>query len=282
MYIGRAVDLRRRVLSYWGDAAEVRGLRRMVAAAARLEALECDSAHEAAWLERNLLERRRARWNRALGGAEVPVWIAVDVDDRRPGVRVVHEHELPSDVAVFGPYLGGTRVRLAVEALHRAAPLAWTGTGITGSERAMGERLGVTPADHASIAALVLAVLAREADAVAVVRATLTSRQDAAADRLDYETAAAIRDELGALAWVVESQRATAGEPVDLEIAGWHDGSMVALAMHDGRLDEWTVRPASIRVGEARAGRTPPEWRAFAERAAILAARLAAVRSPPG
>ena len=45
---------------------------------ARVEAVSCDSVHEAAWLERNMLEGRRPPWNRALGGNEVPVAIRVD------------------------------------------------------------------------------------------------------------------------------------------------------------------------------------------------------------
>ena len=44
----------------------------MVPQIARIEGVACDSAHEAAWLERNLLEFRRPRWNRAIGGQEVP------------------------------------------------------------------------------------------------------------------------------------------------------------------------------------------------------------------
>ena len=280
LYIGRAVDLRRRVLSYWGDAAEVRGLGRMVAAAARLEALVCDSPHEAAWLERNLLERRRARWNRVLGGAEVPVWIAVSVDVRRPSVRVVHAHELSLGAAVFGPYLGGTRVRLAVSALHRAAPLAWTGTGITASERAMGERLGVGPADRVALAQRVLAVLARDLAAVEAAQDVLLARQDAAVARLDYETAAAVRDELEALAWVTAPQRATLADPVDRDIAAWHDGLLVSLSIHAGHLDEWVVKPSRARAAMDRVALTPPEWRVFAERGAVLAARLAAAVVP--
>jgi excinuclease ABC subunit C len=90
LYIGRAVDLRRRVGSYWADLGDRRHLIRMVPQIASLEAVACDSAHEAAWLERNLLERSKPRWNRARGGAEVPVYIRLD---RRPGVArlaVVH------------------------------------------------------------------------------------------------------------------------------------------------------------------------------------------------
>lgn len=50
----------------------------MVRRIARVEALVCDSAHEAAWLERNLLERRLPPWNRSRGGQEVPVWVRLD------------------------------------------------------------------------------------------------------------------------------------------------------------------------------------------------------------
>src|SRR3982074_414582 len=55
LYIGRATNLRRRVGSYWtqpkGRLAEI--VRRI----GRIEAAICQSEHEAAWLERNLLEQ---------------------------------------------------------------------------------------------------------------------------------------------------------------------------------------------------------------------------------
>src|SRR5215510_7357692 len=66
LYIGRTADLRRRVPSYWGGLRDRRHLRRMVPNIARVEALVCASEHEAAWLERNLLEHRKPRWNRSL------------------------------------------------------------------------------------------------------------------------------------------------------------------------------------------------------------------------
>jgi excinuclease UvrABC nuclease subunit len=59
LYLGRSVSLRRRVASYWGDLGDRGHLAAMVARIARVEAVPCDSAHEAAWLERNLLERRK-------------------------------------------------------------------------------------------------------------------------------------------------------------------------------------------------------------------------------
>ena len=59
LYVGRAVNLRRRVLSYWGDLGDRGHLAPMVARIAGVEAVVCDSAHEAAWLEQRLRERKR-------------------------------------------------------------------------------------------------------------------------------------------------------------------------------------------------------------------------------
>src|SRR6185369_9025794 len=57
LYIGRASELRSRVASYWSDLADRAHLAAMVRRIQRIDAVACDSAHEAAWLERNLLEQ---------------------------------------------------------------------------------------------------------------------------------------------------------------------------------------------------------------------------------
>jgi excinuclease UvrABC nuclease subunit len=113
LYIGRAVSLRRRVQSYWRDLGDRAHLAPMVARIARVEAVPCDSAHEAAWLERNLLGRRLPPWNRTPGGQEAEVWIRLSDSPRAPGLTVVRR-SAPGD---FGPYLGGLKVRDAVSGL---------------------------------------------------------------------------------------------------------------------------------------------------------------------
>jgi excinuclease ABC subunit C len=76
LYLGRAICLRRRVASYWGDLGDRGHLAVMVARIARVEAVPCASGHEAAWLERNLLQRGKPPWNRnPSGGQESEVWI---------------------------------------------------------------------------------------------------------------------------------------------------------------------------------------------------------------
>src|SRR5690242_21846399 len=90
LYVGRATALRDRVGSYWTDLGDRRHLLRMVPLIARIEAVACDSVHEAAWLERNLLERAKPRWNRIRGGTEVPVCIRLERVAGVPRLTVVH------------------------------------------------------------------------------------------------------------------------------------------------------------------------------------------------
>ena len=70
LYVGPATTLRSRVASYWSDLRDREHLGPMVARVARIEAVACDSAHEAAWLERNLLETSLPRWNRSWPAAD--------------------------------------------------------------------------------------------------------------------------------------------------------------------------------------------------------------------
>src|SRR3982074_606745 len=111
LYIGRATNLRRRVGSYW-TGPEGR-LAEMVRRIGRIEAVICQSEHEAAWLERNLLEQALPPGDKAAGGQEVPVFLRLDWQSGSPGVAVVHSIEPSTCGRHFGPYLGGGKGRLA-------------------------------------------------------------------------------------------------------------------------------------------------------------------------
>lgn len=124
LYVGRAVCLRRRVASYWYDLRDRGHLAAMVARIARVEAVPCASAHEAAWLERNLLERRTPPWNRSRsGGQEAEVWIRLSQSADVPGVAVARRPRSGDRARYFGPYLGGQKARDAVSGLGRVLPL---------------------------------------------------------------------------------------------------------------------------------------------------------------
>ncbi len=277
LYVGRATHLRSRVSSYWSDLRERRHLAPMVASVERVEALVCDSVHEAAWLERNVLEASMPRWNRTAGGQEVPVCIRMDAGPRSPGLRVVHSDRCADDVDTFGPYLGGWQVRLAVAALHRVLPLAYAGTGLRGAEVDMARLRGIDATDRERLAARLTDVLRREPIAVAWVRAELETLRDRASDKLAFELAARVDAELKAFAWIASTQRVTTLADSHADAYGWCDGLLVRYEIRAGRLSAWTQRACGPARAQSYVERTPHEWTDFAERNAKLAAALAAL-----
>jgi excinuclease ABC subunit C len=231
LYLGRAVSLRRRVLSYWGDLGDRGHLAPMVARIARVETVVCDSAHEAAWLERNLLRQRLPPWNRTPGGQEAEVWIRLSASPRAPGLTVLRRPS-PGD---FGPYLGGQRARDAVSGLGRVLPLGHAGDGKTGTERDLARIRGASPEARACLARTIAAVLSREQAAVAALRVELTARRDAAATALAFEFAAKLQAELEALDWITGEQKVTRAQD-DADVCGWAEGVLVCLEIRGGRM----------------------------------------------
>jgi excinuclease ABC subunit C len=276
LYLGRATHLRSRVASYWGDLRDRAHLAPMVARVARIEAVACDSAHEAAWLERNLLRARKPPWNRAPdGGQESEVWIRLSDDARDPGLTVVYDND--ERARNFGPYLGGRQVRLAVSGLSRVLPLHYAGGALTGTGRDLARIRGVGPADRAALTAKAAAVLGRDPAEVSALRASLVQRRDAASASLAFELAARLHQEAEALDWVTAEQKVTRPGAADHDVCGWSDGILVRFEVRDGRLAGWTLRTCGAAAARRHLAATPPEWAAFAQRNAELAARL----SPP-
>ncbi len=287
LYVGRATSLRSRVRSYFGDLADRPRLAPMVASIAAIEAVACESEHEAAWLERNLLEAALPPWNRTPGGQEVAVCITLDGSPATPGLTVVHADTVSArsagrpGVRHFGPYLGGARVRLAAAGLRRVYPLGYAGDGQAGAMADMARRRGVSPSDRAALLTALAAVLDRDPLAVAGAEAELTRRRDAAAAAERFELAGRIHAELTALQWVVCPQRATVLEPVNATLAGFADGILVTFEITGGRMRGWRQQPSTPTLARSELAATPAQWREFAGRNAVLAARLtSAVRQP--
>jgi len=289
LYLGRATALRARVASYWAaDLGDRRHLAPMVSRVARIEAVRCESVHEAAWLERNLLERSLPRWNRTAGGQETEVYLELDERSAAPGLTVRHQPRSGSWRRPFGPYLGGLRARQAAAGLNRVLPLAAIGTGLTGTRRELARARGRHPAGHdpvgqdsasrEQIAAEVEAVLDRDPAAVARARAGLEALRDQASAALAYELAGRIQGELAALDWVTSPQRVTSQGAADFDACGWSRGLLVTFGVRGGRLSLWSQRACPQAGASAAVAATPPGWAGFAGRNAELAAALAAVQ----
>ena len=281
LYIGRATALRQRVGSYWGDLRDRRHLRRMVPRIARIEAVACDSVHEAGWLERNLLERAKPRWNRIRGGTESPVCIRLDLTGRAPRLAVEHWPGTPHWPGVrgagetFGPYLGGTQARLAVSALDRVLPLRYTDAQLAGGLKDLARVRGIDDSDRERLLSTATGVLRREPAAIETVHAHLVELRGRASGNLAFELAARLQAEIEAVAWIVAEQKVTQLRPeADTEAYGWDDGLLVKFRIRGGRLSGWEQRACGGAAARPYLERTPAAWAAFATRAAELGRRL--------
>jgi excinuclease ABC subunit C len=281
LYIGRATELRPRVASYWSKLRGRRHLARMVPRIDRIEAVACDSVHEATWLERNLLERSLPRWNRTRGGQETPVYLRLDPHPGKPGLTVAHVRQSADEISYFGPYLGGERARLTVSALHRILPLAHTGNRLRGAELDMARARGVDPLDAPALAEAVAAVLRRDPEAIAQARSALTAARDRASGAMAFELAGRIQEEIQALEWTTGIQRVTVEDGPEADVYGWSDGILVHFAIRAGRLEQWTQRSCGPARALDRLASTPPEWSEFARRAAELAVALGGPQPAP-
>jgi len=274
LYVGRATTLRSRVASYWSDLRGREHLAPMVARVAAIEAVACDSAHEAAWLERNLLQTSLPRWNRTPGGQESAVYIRMDARPAAPGLFVVHRAEPTAQVRHFGPYLGRQRVRRAITALDRLLPLSATGTRLTGTERDIARARGAVSTDRSALISSLTAILAREPAAVSDARSELERLRDRAAGVLAYEMAARIQDEIVALDWVTCPQKVTTMDATNHTVSGWSSGTLVQFQISGGRVCTWSQRACGMPGAAHAVAATPRAWSAFMQRTAELAANM--------
>jgi excinuclease ABC subunit C len=282
LYVGRAACLRRRVASYWGDLGDRGHLAAMVARIARVEAVPCASAHEAAWLERNLLQRRTPPWNLSRsGGQEAEVWIRLSQSANAPGVTVARRPR-GDQARYFGPYLGGQKTRHAVSGLSRVLPLGpaayWATDPPAGTRRELARVRGGPASAGADLARAVAAVLDRDPAAVAALRGELIRRRDSAAAALAFEFAGRVQAELEAVDWITAEQKVTQAQPSDFDVLGWAGGVLVRFEVRAGRLSGWTQRVCAAAAARRHLARAPadpgPAWTDFARQTAELAALL--------
>jgi len=193
LYVGRAGDLSRRVRSYWGALDDRPHLRRMVKRVRDIEITECRTEHEAAFIERDLIERLDPPFNRIIG-TEVEVFIRLRPDG---ALHVIHD-TLEMGSLHFGPYLGGRAVHDAAIALRALYPLDREALAVAAAR-------GHDARDPADVRARLVALLGGDAAELAAAHARLAAMRDAGAERLAFEWAADMQRRITALQWIADA-----------------------------------------------------------------------------
>ena len=247
LYIGKALSLRKRVQSYFTDrdfGYDTERLTSLVSQIADVEYLLTANELEALILESNLIKQRRPRYNIVLRDDKHYPFIRLDLADPFPALRV--SRRIKKDGALyFGPYVPAGTMWNLLALLNKTFPLR-TCRSIAGRtlclEYHLGRCLGPCEGlvDREAYAEIVQKVrLVLEGKDQEVLR-QLQGQMEAAAQRLEFERAARIRDQITALREGTEGQRVISARGEDQDVFGLAaEGSEVQvqlLIVRGGRL----------------------------------------------
>ncbi|MFD6752427.1 MULTISPECIES: DEDD exonuclease domain-containing protein [Micromonospora] len=257
LYVGTSRDIATRVRSYFTAAEKRARISEMLAAAERVEALECAHSLEAEVRELRLIGAHAPPYNRRSKYPERVVWLKL-TDGPYPRLSVVREIS-PDDRAYLGPFSSRRAAELAAAGFHDAVPLRQCTHRLslrTVTPACALAELGrcpapcehrITPQEYDAVAVTPFAE-ATTGDAKPVVDALL-ARIEALAAGQRYEEAAVLRSRLAAvLRATVRMQRLAALTGIaevaaarPAEGGGWE----LALVRH-GRLAGAGVSPPGV------------------------------------
>lgn len=230
LYVGKAVSLRARVRSYFHKSAEHSvKTRRLVEKIADLEWMVTDTELEALVLECNLIKRYRPPYNIRLRDDKNYPFLCLTTSEPFPRLMLVRRVKNDGN-RYFGPYSGSRPVYQTIHLLNRLFPLVTCGEAFTGEpvrKPCLYYHLGRCPAPCAG-----LADRERYRETVREVELFLNGKHDKllknlyrqmeeAAERLEYERAAALRDQIRAVEQVLSQQKVVSTEMIDQDVLAY-------------------------------------------------------------
>ncbi len=230
IYVGKAVSLKSRVRSYFQSPAGLSAkVRVMTSHIADIEYIVTGSEVEALILEANLIKEHRPRYNVRLRDDKAYPFLKVTLNEPFP--RVVVTRRVERDGAkYFGPYTNSNAVRETTRFLRKLFPIRTCSLDLSGEldyrpcllyhiKRCVGPCANkVSPEEYNRLIEQVSLFLEGRHDRL--VPSLYREMRDAA-QKLEYERAARIRDQIRALERVAERQTVVSDKPVDQDLIGF-------------------------------------------------------------
>ena len=214
IYIGKAANLKSRVRSYFGSPRSLEGKTRVLASRiAQLEVVTTHTEQDALHLEATLVKRHQPFFNVRLKDDKHYPYLKIDVD--APWPRVTITRRVASDGArYFGPYASAKSVRTTLDLVKKLFPWRSCDKEITGSDprpcleyyirRCIAPCTSFcTPDEYQAVIDQTMLFLDGKSEAVLT---QLTTSMTDAAEELNFERAAQLRDQITAVERVTEPQ----------------------------------------------------------------------------
>jgi excinuclease ABC subunit C len=229
IYVGKAVNLRARVRSYFHQSTQhAPKIRRLVEEIVDIEFIVAGSELEALLLENNLIKKHQPRYNVRLKDDKRYPYIKVHWQDPFPRVTTTR-HILDDGARYFGPYTAAAAAYQTLDLVRKIFPYLTCTRTITGQdERAcLYYHIGRCAAPCIGVVGQqeYRAIIQRLCDFLSghteTVVADLERQMQVSAEALDFEKAALVRDQLRAIEHVVEKQKIMSPDMTDHDVVAF-------------------------------------------------------------
>ena len=239
VYVGKAKSLRSRLASYFQDLAALHPrTQAMVTTAAAVDWVTVDTEVEALQLEYSWIKEYDPRFNVRYRDDKSYPYLAVTLDEEFPRITVMRGAKRKG-VRYFGPYAHAWAIRETVDLLLRVFPARTCSTGVFKRHGQIGRPclLGyigkcsapcvgrVDAAEHRRIVEDFCAFLSGQ---TAAYTRRVEREMTAAANELDYERAARLRDDLRALERALEKNAVVLADGTDADVIGLAEDELEA------------------------------------------------------
>ncbi|MFA5967033.1 MAG: excinuclease ABC subunit UvrC [Patescibacteria group bacterium] len=126
IYVGKAVDLRKRVASYWNKTNQPIKTSKLLEKVAKLNFMITDTETEALILENQLIKKHMPQFNILLRDDKSYQYIRIDLNQPYPVIEVVRNPRTikkEARVRYFGPYTSGLAVKYTLQLINKIFPL---------------------------------------------------------------------------------------------------------------------------------------------------------------
>ncbi len=215
LYIGKSKSLRSRVRSYFRDAAYHHSPRiaTMVSKVAEIEFIVTDTEAEALALEANLIKQHQPHFNVLLKDDKKYPYLCITWSEDYPRIFITRKRRKNAKNRYYGPYVDTGLLRRTLQIAKRIFPLRQRRQPLFKDRPCLNYDIGqcpgvcqqmITPADYHKIVQRVAMVFQGRSHELVDI---LTAQMEKAAEELDFEKAAVIRDQIKGLETLSANQK---------------------------------------------------------------------------
>ncbi len=239
IYVGKAISLRKRTASYFQPMRNLHPrTAAMVEASSALEWMLVSGEVEALQLEYNLIKQHRPRYNVRYRDDKSYPWLAVPIGDEIPRPRVERGRKRKG-TRYFGPYAHAYAIRETLDLLLRTFPMRTCSGGVFERQRRLGRPCilydinkcsgpcvgHISPEDHRRIVEdFIVFMEGRTRPTLQRLEAEMRE----AAEQLNFELAARLRDQLASVRKAMERQQMVSSAAEDFDIAAFAEDDLEA------------------------------------------------------